>query len=883
MRRRSLGDLYRSPKRIRSEVDEEIQFHLETRIAELERQGFNPTEAREEAVRMFGDLESTRTACYNSDLRRERHMQRREYIAETIQDVFHGLKQLRRRPTFAIVAVLTLAVGIGATTAIFSAADHVLLRPLPYVDSDRVVALWETERPTGVWKEVSPGNFLEWRDRNDSFEAMGLVEPWGFDLVDEGHPYSVRAWLASEGFFDALGVRPYLGRLFAPEEYLPNGPRVIVISHKLWQQRYGSDPAVIGRSVEVDFQPTTIVGVLPPGIEYPEPKDIWGPKAWRPTEPQDRFSSYMTAVARLRSGVSATEAQADMDRVAATLAAEYPRSNGDAGVGVRPLQQQILGDVKPALLVLLGSVAFVLLIACANVASLLLARGAERERELGVRAALGAGRPRLVRQLVTESALLAVGGGLAGLILARVGVGVFTALSPPELPRVDMITIDGPVLVFATAVTLLTALLFGLAPAMRFSRPNLVDALRAGGRTATASRERIRLRSALVVSEIGLALVLLIGAGLLVRSFMDLLNNDVGFSTENRASLQLFLYDRTDGAASRLERAREIEEQFESVPGVEEVAIVTALPFHPSRIDAQGGMVIEGRPEPTSRQQSLVFTTVATPEYFQVMGIPLRAGRAFAPEDRDGTPGVAIINESLVRRFFPDEDPIGKYVNVAVMGPPTRRQIVGIVADVKPTTLESEPQPELFIPLAQGGHGSLTFVARTTTDAAALLPSMREQVWQIDPLQTVYHTATLEDLISATLVERRFHLVLLTSFSAIALVLAIIGIYGLMSFNTSQRTGEIGLRIALGARPQDVVIMIVRQAVRLAVPGVLIGIAGALVLTRFMERMLYGVAPTDFATFAQITVLMLAVSAAAAYLPARRAAAADPVRALREE
>lgn len=875
----ALRRLLRGSRQIREEIDDEIEFHLEMRAAELRRRGLGPAEARAEALRQFGSLQQTREVCFEADRRRARQMHRREMLTEVIQDAVHGWRQLMRRPAFTAAAVSTLAVGLGASTAVFSAADHVLLRPLPYEDADGVVTLWETDRARGeTKKEVSPGNFLEWRERTASFETMALAEPFGFDLTGDGPPVSAPAWLVSEGFFEALGVRPMLGRDFLRDEYLSDAEPVVMISHGLWQRRYGADPSIVSRKIQVDFQPATVVGVLPPEIQYPGRRDVWAPKRFREYERQDRTSSYMQVVARLRPGVSASQAQAELSALAATLAVEHPRTNARAGINVVPLTEHILGPVRPALLVLLGAVGFLLLIACANIASLLLARGAERERELGVRAALGASRIRLIRQLVVESVLLAAVGGAAGIVVAVLGVKGLVALSSAELPRVETIAVDGRVMLFATAITGVSALLFGLAPALRFSRPELTGALRSGGRSLGAGRWR--LRSGLVVTEIALALVLLVGAGLLVRSFVELLEVRLGFATAERAALQVFLWDLNPSLEERLQRAREIEESLEGTPGVEGVALVSALPFHPHQIDAQDAMVIEGRE--LEDRDPRVFTTVASPDYFRVMEIPLRRGRAFTPRDRGDSPLVAIINETLARRFFPDEDPIGRRITVGVMGPPLTRQIVGVVADVRPYTLDGDPRPEVFVPHAQSGTGSVTFVAKVAGDPESSLPALRRSVWQVDPDQAIYHASTLADLISETLVERRFNLLLIAAFSLAALVLAAVGIYGLISFSTSLRTREIGVRLALGARRGDVVSMIVRQGLQLSLPGLLLGLVGALALTRFLGHMLYGVEPTDPLVFAQVAVLMLVVAVLAAYVPARRAAALDPVSTLRE-
>jgi len=664
----------RSSRQIREDVNEELHFHLEMRAKELEAEGMDPAAARAEALRRFGDLDAARRQCFESDRGRERSLVRKEYLDEMAQDLSHGVRQLRARPLFTLAAVLTLAIGIGATTAIFGAADHVLFHPLPYRDVERVMTLWESDRATSeTKKEVSPGNYLEWQKRSTSFEAMGLAEPTGYDLTGDRMPEPVSAWRVSEGYFEALGVSPILGRTFQPDAYRPGGPQVILISHGFWQRRFASDPAVVGRTIEIDGQPATIVGVLPADLEYPQRKDLWAPKHFRPDELADRRSSYMSVVARLKPGRSMAAAQAELDRVTAQLAAEFPRTNATLGIHVVPLEEQVLGPVRPALLVLLGAVVLMLLIACANIAGLLLARGAEREREFAVRSALGANHSRLTRQLLTESVLLAGIGGAFGIALAWWGTETLVALSPPWLPRVSSVALDGRVLGFGLAVTLASSLLFGLVPALRFSRPELVGSLGSGGRS-TPTLARARLRAGLVVTEIALGLVLLVGAGLLVRSFGELLANDVGFAADHRASVQLFLWDGNPAPAQRIQRVEEITARFRALPGVEEVGLTTALPFHPSQIDAQGSLVIEGRPARGDERESQVFTTVASAEYFRVMGVPLRRGRAFGPRDRGETPRVALVNEALARRCFPGEDPIGKRVTIGVMSAPESRR-----------------------------------------------------------------------------------------------------------------------------------------------------------------------------------------------------------------
>ncbi|HXV85600.1 MAG TPA: ABC transporter permease [Gemmatimonadales bacterium] len=871
---------------IKADVEEEIRFHLEMRVADLVRQGLSPAAAREEALRRFGDVERARAEMNAADRRRVERTRRRELLQEVVQDIAHALRQLRRRPAFALVTMLTLAVGIGANTAVFSAADHVALRPLPFTDYERVVTLWESDARTGQdRKEVSPGNFVDWRDRAQTFESMALMEPYAFDLgATDGPPLSLRAWGVTEGFFETMGAPLVMGRSFTPQEHAPNAPLTVVISFKLWQQRFGSDPRMVGRTIDLDQRPATVLGVAPPWLRYPDDRDLWAPKRWHyDGERTARRSSYMFAIGRLRPGVALAQARAELDAIGAQMATEYPATNTSIGITAVPIDEQLLGDVRPALFVLLVAVGFVLLIACANVASLLLARAAERGRELAVRAALGADRGRLTRQLATESLLLAVIGGAGGIGLAYAGIRVLVALAPEDLPRVESVALDGRVLVFATLVTLLTALLFGLAPSLRASRPDLLTPLRAAGRSIFGGHERNTLRRTLVVGEVALALVLLIGAGLLVRSFTSLLANDLGFASENRATFQTFLWDLNPTAEQRLQRLDAITAAFTATPGVEAVGITTAVPFHPSAVDPLSNLVVEDRPPQRPGEEQRVHTLIASDGYFQVMGIPLVAGRGFTPSDRLDAPRVAVINQTTARRYFAEENPVGKRVSFGVMGPPQSWEIVGVVGDVRPHTFDSDPRAEVLVPLAQTANGGVTFVVKTRENATNLMPSLRAAFWAGAPGQSIYYEATVQDLIADTLVERRFSLVVLGAFSLVALVLATIGVYGLISYSMSQRTSEISVRMALGARAGEIVRMVVRDALALAIPGLAVGAVSALLLTRFMRSMLYQVAPADPLVYGQLVLLVLVVSAAAAYAPARRAASLDPAKALRED
>ena len=882
------GDPLRSVRRtrraIRAEVDAELAFHLEMRRAELERRGLRGALVDDEVMRKFGNLKETRANCIASDERKETRMRRRDYLDELRQDLKMGVRQLGRRPMFAAIAVLTLAIGIGANTAIFSIADHVLLRPLPYEGAEQVVTVWETDARTGADKlELSPGDWYELQARTTLFESWGLGEPYGVDLTSSMPPEPLDVWLVTLDWFETIGVKPIIGRTFTPEETVSGGPPTVILTHGLWQTRFGGDPQIVGQRLELDGNGATVIGVLPPRIDFPAKTDLFAAKVIGEDEIGDHRSNYMRGVARLRPGVSIEQAQSELNTIAGQLSQEFAASNASTGVRAIGLEQHILGDIRPALFILLGAVGFVLLIACANVAGLLLARNSERERELAVRSALGAGRSRLIRQMLTESMVLGVTGGLLGLAIAWASVRAFALVSPPELPRADAVSLDGRVIAFGLAITVFTVLLVGLLPALRAARPQLGIMLRSGGRSVSGSRERQHLRRVLVTGEVALALVLVIGAGLLGRSFLALVSNDLGFATENRAMIQTFLWDRNPTGAQREQRVAEITEKLGALPGVVQVAVGTAPPFHPSRIDPATSIIRMDQPAPLPGQENRGIAHIVSPEYFPVMDMRVVNGRNFTASDRFDAPRVAILNETAARLAFGDESPIGKRITTSAMAAPVEREVVGVVEDTRPIGFDSDPQAEVYIPYSQSGTGSVTFIVHTQTDAGAMMPLLRERFWEVDPEQSIYHSATVEQLVGTTLVTRRFQLGLLGAFSVIALGLATIGIYGLISFSTQQRTNEIGVRMALGAQPPQIVRMIVSEGVTLAAPGIVIGVVAALMLTRFLASMLYGVDAHDPMTFAQLSVAVLLVAAIAAYLPARRAVSRDPLKALRSE
>ena len=871
----------RSTRQIDREIDDELSFHIDMVASELEGTGVPPANARDAARRQFGDVERARHSLRRAGRWHEWELRRADFASEFRQDVAFALRQLRRSPTFAAVAVITLGLGVGATTAIFSVVDGVLLRPLPYPNADRLVRVWHVEAKQSQRDDATPADFFDWRERSRSFAAIAGFQYYGHDVRGaDGRTTSINSWLVTEAYFTVLGVAPRLGRVLLPDDFKPGAPRVAVISTALWQQRFGGDPSVLGREETLDGMQHTIVGVMPVAFQFPDKRHIWAPKLFTDDEKSDRGSTYVAVVARLRPGVSLEAAQQDMSRVARDLSAEHPRTNAGVGIQIAAVPDELLGSVRPALLVLLGAVVCVLLVACANVANLMLARGADRGREFAIRAALGAGRTRLARQMLTESAILAVFGCAAGLFLGRWGLKVLIALSPASLPRADEITLDARVLAFAVAISLATAFACGLAPVRAFSRPNLHDAVREGGRGTSASGARLRVRGVLIVAEVALALVLLVGSGLLIRSFVSLLRVDPGFSAADRAMVQVFLYDLYPKAEQRVGFMRDAMERLGAGPGVRSVGAVSAMPFARANIGVETEMTIQGRPAPMAGEAPNVYTTTATNGYFETMGVALRRGRTFTAADGANAPRVALISESLAKRHFPDEDPIGKRIAVRFDGGQVR-EIVGIVADVRHDGLQEAPRVEMYMPHAQFPFGSMTFVVRTEGDAAGKLPALQRAIWEANPNQAIYAAATLESLVADSLRERRFNLSLIGGFAALALILAAVGVYGLISYSTMRRTNEFGVRLALGASGTQIVTAAMRDGVRFAVIGVALGLVASYALTRAMASMLFEVSATDPITYAVLALVMLAVAAAASFVPARRALEVDPVTALR--
>lgn len=803
------------------------------------------------------------------------------------QDLKHAVRSLARRPGFALLTVVTLALGIGATTAMFSAVRTVILKPLPYADADDVVVLFRTDAVSGERGEgVAAANIRDFREQATLFAHVAVAEPWSLDLQSEGRMESLRTWTVSRGFFDAIGAEALLGRTFTDADYDEGGSAIVVMSHRAWVNRFSSDPGILGTPLALDGQSLTVVGVMPAQFRFPDAAEMWIPRVEQPWDESARTADFMTGVARLRDGVSLDQARAEVARVAAGMSESHPEANRDLGYALVPLREHLFGSVRTPLFVMMAAVAVVLLISCANVAGLILARGAQRERDFALRGALGAGTSRLVGHVAAETLILALAGSLAGIAIAFGGVEVIRALGSDHLPRIDQLGIDGTVLVFAVVVSAISAVLSSLAPSLRLSRPDLRDALGDGSRGSSGGPRKGRARSRLVVTQVAAAVVLLAGAGLLLRSFGVLLDKDLGFDPTDRLAVQIFAYDY----ASNGDREAVITSAMEgmtAIPGVRGVAVTSDLPGATdgviAKIETMVPFTIADRPPPPAGQEPITALTQITPGFFDVLEIPLSAGRDFAATDDPATTQVVIVNEALVRRHFADTDPIGARLVVQFGQNTSEREIVGVVGDTRPLGHASEPRPEVFVPLKQVPSGSLTFVVATQADAASLTLPVMEAVWAANPAQSVYGSTTVEALVGEWLRERRFNLFLLGAFSLIALALSAVGLYGLISFSVERRLGELGIRRALGGHDADLVGMVLGEGARLAGTGLMIGLVAAWYLSRFLQGMLFEVAPNDPLTLATLALIVFSIAVLATLVPAVRAMRVDPVEALRSE
>lgn len=872
------------PSRMERQMEEEMHFHIEARAADLMKRGLTHQEALRQARLEFGGMETTKGEC--------RDAMGVSFLEILFQDVRHGIRAMLRTPAFTAIAILVLALGIGANTAIFSVVDAVLLRPLAYRDSGRLVTiLMNGDGP------VSAGNYLDWRDQSRSFTAMSAAEAWSPNLTGIDSPEHIPGLKVTQDLFPMLGVDPMLGRLFVPGEDKEGANREVILSHRLWQRRFSSDPNVLGKPIVLDGNAHLVIGVMPQGFQFAPfwatKAELWVPSAFGPGVHASGGS--LRIFARMKDGVSFRQASAEIASITARLEQQYPGTNRN--VIVTPLKEKVVGPIETPLLVLLGAVAFVLLITCANIAHMLLARAATRQKEVAVRAALGARRGRIIRQFLTESILLGSFGGLAGLLLAVVATHALIAMSPANIPRVQTVSIDPRAAFFLFSATILTSIGFGLAPALQASSVNVNDTLKEGGRGNSDGLRGNRLRSLLVVSEFALAVMLLVGAGLMIRTFAALEAVDPGFNPHNVISMVVSVAGSNEEDPGRREMFyRQLIERVRSLPGVQAAGAINHLPLAG---DLWGWhFAIEGRPKPRPGEAPHAIYRMVTPGYFAAMRLPIVRGRDINDADNVAAPGAVIINEQAARQYWPGEDPIGKRISFddGTTNSPSWLTIVGIAKDAKQDSWTDKATPEAYLAAFQnhdylGDSGTessrhmnyITLVARTAGDPAELTSAMKEAAWSFDRNLAISQVVTMDGVVTEANAEPRFEMLLLTIFAAVALVLATVGIYGVISYSASRRTHEIGVRMSLGATRSDVLLLVMRQGVWLALAGSVTGIAGALLISRLMAKLLYGVQPTDPATFAAVTAALGAVALVACYVPARRAMGINPTAALRCE
>lgn len=870
---RRLRVLFRKAEMER-EMDAELRFHLDKETERNVARGMSQEEARRAALVEFGGMERVREEC-----RDERGV---SIIGDLWQDLRYGARTLRKSPSFTAVAVITLALGIGANTAIFSVVDAVLLRPLPFPDSERIVSLEGVNLSKGITdSNMSVPDFADWQTQSGAFERIAGFVTGGSLLISGEEAERVRGTSATADFFSLFRTDAFRGRTLQPQDAKKDAPSVTVLSYGLWQRRYGGDPAIIGKQIMVNRESTTVVGVMPPGFDYPERTEIWFPLVLDPSA-ERRDNRYLEVVARLKPDASLTQAQVELDAINARLAQSYVETNSGWSVRLTNLRERLVGSVRTPLLVLLGAVAFVLLIACSNVANLLLARAATRRREFAVRDALGASRARIVRQLLTESLLLSLTGGVAGLLMSLWLTRLLIGLIPSNMPRLDEVRPDARVFGFALAASLLTGLLFGLVPALQASRTDLNETLKEGGRTGIGGARRNRARSILIVSEIALSFMLLAGAGLLARSFLRLRDVNPGFDTAGVLAMRISASgDRYPAGSARAALYQQVLERIKSLPGVESAGAVLSLPLGGDTFNVGRSFIREGRPA-TPEESAGASYLVATPGYFRALQIPLLSGRTFTEQDTDKSPMVVIVNETMARQFWSGESPVGKRITIW-RDEKFPREIVGVVGDTRATP--GDPAgPQMYVPYAQDANwGSLSLVVRSSTDPAQLIAAARNEVHALDKTIPVYNTRPMIDVVAAALAGRRASTLLVGSFALLALLLALVGIYGVTAYYVTQRTHEIGVRMALGAPARHVLGLVMGQSMRLTLGGLALGLCGALALTRVLASLLYGVQPTDPVTFAVAAALLSAVALLACLLPAWRATKVDPLIALRAE
>ncbi|HYL61719.1 MAG TPA: ABC transporter permease [Candidatus Methylomirabilis sp.] len=865
-------------RRAEREMEEELRAHIEQRADDLVRDGMARAEAERRARIEFGGGEKYKEECREA---------RGDLWLETLwMDARYALRTLRRSPGFTAVVVLTLALGIGANSAIFSVLDAVLLRPLPYRDPDKLVTIFESKTPndTSSTNAVAPGNFLDWRKQNRVFEQIGAASLPGFNFTGTDRAERVTGAAISAGMLQMLGLRAALGRDFEPSEDREGADRVVILGNGLWQRRYGSDADIVGKTIHLDTKPYTVIGVLPRGLTFPEDSvQLWVPlEQYISAQNMEwRNSHYLDVFARLKPSVTLAQARAEMNEIAESIKRANPGTNSGSGAHIVRVQEDLVSDIRPALLTLLVAVGFVLLVACANVANLLLVRATGREKEISVRVALGAGTGRLVRQMLTESVLLSAAGGAMGLLVAEWARETLLALRPVSLPRYNAIEIDGRVLLYTLGVSLITGVLFGLAPALRATRSDASLALRGRSRVAAGGAGPQRLRAAFVVGEIAISLVLLIGAGLLIRSFMRLRSGELGFRMDHIVTARVSIPEEKypdDAQVSRF--YDQLLEKVRAVPGVEQAGTISFLPLTGRQFDNSFDIV--GRPPQGHAGKTFALIRFVDPQCFNVLQIGILRGRGVEARDRQGAPRTVVISEAMAKRYWSNENPVGQHLIVYMGLDQSPWEIVGVVRDVR-SNVAALPEPTIYFSYEQFPYRFLVLTVLTHSDPKAMIEALRGVTRTLDPDQPLSQVRTMEQLMEQTLLPWRFSMTLLGAFAALALVLAAAGIYGVISYTVGMRTGEIGVRMVLGAQARDVRRLILRQGMGVTLFGIVLGLAGALLLTGYLTTQLYGVHARDPLTFVAVPGLLAAVALVANYIPARRATRVDPMVALRHE
>ena len=874
---------WRTRPEVAAEVDDELRFHLDMVAARLRAAGWSEAEARAEAIRQFGDLQYTLQYCRAEGQRRERERRRMTFLDELGQDLRYAVRALRRSPGFTLTALLTLALGIGANTAIFSVVRGVLLEPLPFDSPDRIARVWQVNPSTGIERgALSEPNFLDWRRESRLTESMGgffFGGTTGIDLTGEGEPQRLRAALVTDGFFETLGTSALVGRTLLPEDNVPGKDRVAVLGHGIWTTRFGADRAIAGRSITLNGEQFVIAGVMPASFTYPADRliDVWIPLSYFGPDAigRERNKGFLEVIARMKPGVTVDRLHTELAAVSARLAGEYPENAGWTDVFVTPIRDAIVGEVHTPLLVLLVAVGMLLLITCVNIASLLLARATGRARELALRAALGAGRGRIARQLLTESMTLALAGGVLGAGLGVVAVRALAAAGGAELPRDDAIRVDGLVLAFTLGLSVLSGLLFGMVPVLRAASGNLQGALRAGA-PGSVGHAGQRLRSGLVIAEVALAVILVIGAGLATKSFARLVSVNPGFRTDNALVARMSVGPGYATPEASIGYYQTVLERVRAVPGVEAAGVIRDLPLLGNGELVRPG--IPGRQLVPEQLPAAQLHQVST-DYFRAMGIPLQEGRSFEPTDRRGAPLVFVVNQELARRFWPGESAVGKFLAFGT----TPIQIVGVVGDVRQRGLAEPPEPTIYIHVQQNFRSGMSIVARTAGDPLGYAGAVRQAIWSVDKAQTIAEITTLDAVVGRAVARPRLIAWLLALFGVIGLALGVLGIYGVLAYAVTQRRQEIGVRMALGATPGSVLGLVIGKGMLLAGIGVAVGVGGAWLLTRSMQSVLYGIRPSDPVTFVQVVLALLGAALVASWLPARRALHIDPVSSLRSD